>query len=110
LGEKSPGPKAVAHKIGRHPTLVLSLASLSYRCGRDLYKLRKGQLSAQECKVRAGGHVGGITGSLGGASAGAIIGSVIPGFGTLVGGFAGGVAGEYAGTKLGQRATRILGE
>ena len=92
----------VAERLGKHPTVVLSMASLAYRCGKDYYRLRRGEFDAVEFRSRAGVHVTGITGSFGGAAVGASIGSVVPGVGTVIGGFAGGVLGEYAGTKAGR--------
>jgi phage tail tape-measure protein len=104
LGNIGKGSSHLANRMGKHPVLVLSMASLAYRCGKDFYRMRKGQFDSSEFTVRAGSHVSGITGSFGGASAGAAIGSIVPGVGTILGGFAGGIIGEYAGTKAGRSA------
>ena len=101
-------PGMVARKLGKHPVLVLSVASLGYRCGKDIYRLRKGEFDRREFNARAGAHLGGVTGGFGGASAGAVIGSVVPGLGTLLGGFAGGIAGEYAGSKMGRSTIEFI--
>jgi phage tail tape-measure protein len=97
-------PRQLACRLGKYPVLVLGMASLAYRCGKDLRRMRNGEFESAEFTARAGSHVGGITGSFSGASAGAMMGSIVPGLGTILGGFAGGILGEYAGTKAGRSA------
>lgn len=97
-------------KLIRSPIVVVSAASFGMRLGKDVYKMRKGEIDKKEFRARAGTHVGGTTGSMAGAAAGAAAFSMIPGVGTVLGAFAGGVLGEAIGAKLGRRAAERIEE
>jgi phage tail tape-measure protein len=96
-------PGRIIRRLGRHPVLVVSMASLGVRMGRDAWRVKEGEIDSSEWRARAGSHVGSISGGLAGAAAGAVAFSAIPGIGPIVGGFAGGLLGEMGGTKLGRR-------
>lgn len=97
-----PLPIRIIRRLGRHPMMVLSVASFGVRVGKDAFKVRAGKLTWPEFRARTGGHVFGIGGGVAGAAVGAAAGSVVPGIGTILGGFAGSLVGEAAGSKLGE--------
>ncbi len=97
-------PTRIFRGLSRHPLAVTTAASLGLRFGKDVVRLRRGDIDAQEFRGRAGQHVGAVSGNLAGAMAGAAAGTAaLPGLGTVLGGFAGGVLGENVGGKLGRR-------
>jgi phage tail tape-measure protein len=91
-------------KLFRSPIVVVSAASFGVRIGKDVYKMRKGEIDKKEFRARAGTHLGSTTGGMAGAAAGAAAFSMVPGVGTVLGAFAGGMLGEAIGSKLGRRA------
>jgi len=97
-------------KLFRSPLVVLSAASLGVRIGKDVYKMRKGEIDSKEFRARTGTNFGSVTGGMAGAAAGAAAFSVLPGVGTVLGAFAGGMLGEAVGSKLGRRAADRIEE
>lgn len=97
-------PERIWRRLGRHPVLVVSTASLGVKVGKDGFRLRSGEIDPPEFRKRAGGHVGSMGGGLAGAAAGAAWGSALPGLGTVIGAFAGGIIGEELGGRVGQLA------
>src|SRR5688572_19847138 len=91
-------------KLFRSPIVVVSAASLGVRIGKDVYRMRIGEIDRKEFRARTGTHLGSISGGMAGAAAGAAAFSVVPGVGTVLGAFAGGLLGETIGGKLGRRA------
>lgn len=97
-------PERIWRRLGRHPVLVVSTASLGIKLGKEGVRLRRGEIDALEFRLRTGGHVGSMSGGLAGAAAGAAWGSAFPGLGTVIGAFAGGLIGEELGGRVGRLA------
>ena len=88
--------------------VVVSLAAVGYRVGKDAYKVSQGELGSEEFRTRAGGHVGAVSGGVMGATVGTVALSIIPGLGPILGGFVGGIVGEIGGQKLGRRVVETV--
>lgn len=101
-------PKKIFRRLARHPMIVMSVASIGLRVGREAFRLQKGQINGREFRARTGGHLGSIGGGALGATAGAVAGSVVPVLGSIIGGFAGGILGEAGGSRLGRMAAEGL--
>jgi phage tail tape-measure protein len=97
-------PERIWRRLGRHPVLVVSTATMGVKVGQDGFRLRRGEIDAPEFRKRTGGHVGSMSGGLAGAAAGAAWGSALPGLGTVIGAFAGGLVGEELGGRVGRLA------
>ncbi|MEQ9499615.1 MAG: hypothetical protein RIT81_22200 [Deltaproteobacteria bacterium] len=97
-------PERILRRLTRHPVMVVSTLSLSFRVGKDAFSLKKGEIDPPEFRKRTGSHLGTLGGGLAGAAAGAAAGSVVPGIGTIIGTFAGGMVGEMAGGRIGREA------
>lgn len=97
-------PERIIRKLGRHPMVVVSVASLGVRLGKDAMLMNKGEIDPLEFRRRFGSHLGNMGGGIAGAAAGAAAGSVLPGLGTILGAFAGGMVGENLGGRLGRKA------
>jgi len=75
---------------------------------REAMRLRDGSISAEQFRVRAGGHLGSSAGIILGAATGAACGSIVPGIGNIAGAFAGGVIGAMAGEEAGRMTASLL--
>lgn len=75
---------------------------------REAMRLREGSISAEQFRVRAGGHLGSSMGIILGAATGAACGSIVPGIGNIAGAFAGGVIGAMAGEEAGRMTASLL--
>ena len=101
-------PGRIVRRLARRPVVVVSLAAVGYRVGKDAYKVSRGEMASEEFRTRAGGHVGAVSGGVMGATMGTVALSVIPGLGPILGGFVGGIVGEMGGQKLGQRVVETV--
>jgi phage tail tape-measure protein len=103
-------PDKILRRLARHPILVISVASMGLRVGREAKRFKSGEIDGPEFRARTASHLGSISGGAIGATAGAIAGSVLPGLGSIIGGFAGGILGEAGGSKLLRFAAEKLEE
>ncbi|MEM1025072.1 MAG: hypothetical protein AAGD10_08000 [Myxococcota bacterium] len=95
----------IIRRLERHPTVVVTAATLSLRFAKDYQRVRSGEIDGAEFKRRGWTHVGSISGGMAGAAAGALAGTAFaPGLGTILGAFTGSLVGDEAGSRLGRAA------
>ena len=95
----------IIRRLERHPTVVVTAATLSLRFAKDYQRVRSGEIDGAEFKRRGWTHVGSISGGMAGAAAGAVAGTAfVPGLGTILGAFTGSVVGDEAGSRIGRAA------
>ena len=84
---------------------IVEGACLAYTIYDSHTKLKKKEITPEQCKRTVVKRSSGAAASLGGGAVGSFVGTlVLPGFGSVVGGFVGGVAGDYLGSWLGEKA------
>ncbi len=100
------GPiERIIRRLERHPSAVVTMASLSLRFSKDWMRVRAGMIDGAEFRRRGFTHVGSVSGGLAGGAAGALAGTALaPGLGTVLGAFAGSIVGDEAGTRFGRAA------
>jgi hypothetical protein len=95
----------IIRRLERHPTAVVTLASLSMRMGRDIRRVQAREIDLAEFRRRGFTHVSSVGGGIAGAAAGALAGTAVaPGLGTILGAFTGSMVGDDWGTRLGRAA------
>ncbi|MGF1510157.1 MAG: hypothetical protein ACFB9M_11720 [Myxococcota bacterium] len=95
----------IIRRLERHPAAVVTLASLGMRMGKDVRRMKAGDIDVVEFRRRGFTHVGSISGGMAGAAMGAAAGTAVaPGIGTILGAFTGSVVGDNVGTRLGRAA------
>lgn len=95
----------IIRRLERHPAVVVTTATLSFRMSKDYARVRAGEIDRAEFGRRGVTHVGSISGGMMGAAAGAAAGTLLaPGLGTMLGAFSGSVVGDEFGTRLGRAA------
>src|SRR5262245_8585826 len=87
---------------------AISVGKLTILCTREAIRLRSGEISAEQFRVRTSGHFGSSAGIILGAAGGAAVGSLVPGIGNIAGAFAGGVIGAMAGEEAGRFTASLL--
>lgn len=87
---------------------AISVGKLSMLVTREAVRLRAGEITAEQFRVRTSGHFGSSAGIILGAAAGAACGSLVPGIGNIAGAFAGGVIGAMSGEELGRATASLL--
>lgn len=92
----------------KSPVTTAAALTLGLKVGQEAYKLKSGEISAEEFERRAGGHIGSVSGTLMGAAVGAVAGIWAPGLGTVMGAFSGGFVGQVMGEHFGRKGAERL--
>lgn len=92
----------IVERLKNKTALAVAAGKGTMLVARELYRLRRGEISADEFRVRTGGHFGSSAGIVLGAATGAAFGAVVPGIGNIAGAFTGGVIGSMAGEEAGR--------
>lgn len=87
---------------------VIAVGKAGILVTQEAIRLRMGTITAEQFRLRAGGHFGSSAGIVLGAAAGAAAGVIVPGIGNIAGAFCGGVIGGMAGEELGRGIASVV--
>lgn len=99
----------IVERLKSKTAMAVAASKGTMLVAREIYRLRRGEITADEFRVRTGGHFGSSAGIVLGAATGAAFGAVVPGIGNIAGAFTGGVIGSMAGEEAGRWVASLVG-
>lgn len=98
----------ILDRLKNKTAIGIAAGKIAILVTHDVLRLRAGELTADQFRVRAGGHLGSSAGIVLGAATGAAFGAIVPGIGNIAGAFTGGMIGAMAGEEVGRFTASLL--
>src|SRR5262249_41946837 len=100
----------IIDRLKNRTAMTIAAGKVAILVANEAMKLRSGEISGEQFRVRTGGHLGSSAGIILGAAAAAGVGGarIVPGSGNAGGAFPGGVLGARGGEEIGRFTAALL--